>query len=989
MKNSFESPKKACLHQKILICYKAKLNAHSKNKANKMFSNYSEISSVMQMKLNIDESFYFYYLNRDNINDILYKEEEYIKINLSGEKQNLALYFYFDLLINENKNNIINYIYSIEIIDNINKYQKTVDKKLIYKKALLAKIIIDLIDNYKNYEEYDQRNDKKLQIIESENKTIIVNNIKNIKESIGHWNLKYFEENTIDKIYIDIIKVLFQENIIKNMDNVLQILEQIELESININEQMIEKFSQIFDINSNCIKEYIIKDINDLMKTEKIEFYFIIFKYIFKESIYIYQIPFLFKTKKIIINLINNKLGELSFININDEYKNKLEFILKKITDSKFYYNKYIDDAWLKLKNILEYYKKYLSESKSEDIILIEKEIKNKNKDINIVSKYLKDYEKAIKMNERFKIIYFLFEQKTNNEPLSDKALDIYANKWEILEKKINEEKIGDIPKNDINILIDFLNSPENRALFIKIFNESIYKQILNFKKHKNEICNSDETKKNSKELENNELDVKEQTNFNKISLLYNNKEENRMMKIIDVKSDSNSSFDSSESKKSCPYVPQDEKDLEKNEDGKNDEDYNQLEENQIQNQYPVSKRRYFKIEDDELTNKAYKNANNADNKISYYSTLICLGIISQLENTTSEIIKEINDKIIISCGFFHMIFYSNESNYPIKLIKDKLHWIHNIEDFGQKNESKALISSKREFLTLNVQGTITKIKEEDFDINYCFKITNSSSYMACLKDQIVQLRNLCQIQSKFYDFKIDGYYREGIAINKIIFAFTSNKIISGGEDKIIFYNFNTEKIIKEIKKYSFILSSTGLCLMQKDNSDIPEILLCACKRYVRGQKNGILLISDLDSIENANYNKNNIQFYNTRNFEVHCICQLSIRENDNFVFNVKRKKTNYFLVGGFDIKKNKGIIKLFEICKKGADRIFVIEEVYDFSLEKNNKFKKFDGAISCIEQTKDKLNILVSCWNGKVYLFDAPNLDQILSWNSNLKSLL
>ena len=117
------------------------------------------------------------------------------------------------------------------------------------------------------------------------------------------------------------------------------------------------------------------------------------------------------------------------------------------------------------------------------------------------------------------------------------------------------------------------------------------------------------------------------------------------------------------------------------------------------------------------------------------------------------------------------MIFYSNESNFPIKLKKDDLHWISNIEDFSQVNESKALISSKREFITLNERGTIKKIKEEDIDINFCFKITNSSSYMACLKDQIVHIRNLSQIQSKYYTFKTGGYYREGIAINKFIFA--------------------------------------------------------------------------------------------------------------------------------------------------------------------------------------------------------------------------
>ena len=973
MKNSFDFPKKACLNQKILIYYKAKLNTHSQNKANNLFSNYSEISSIMKLKTSIDKKFYFIYLNRVNINDILYKEEELIKVNISEEKQNLTLYFYFDLLIDENKHKIINYIYSFEIIDNINKYQNSVDQKLIYKKILLAKIIRDLIYNHQSFDGNDGSDEKELNNIENINKNIIVNNIKNIKESIGHWNLEYFEENNIDKIYIDIIKALFQEKSMKNKDNVLQILEQIELESIDINEQMMEKFSQIFDINNNFIKEYMINDINDLMNIEKIEFYFIIFKYIFKESIYLYQIPFLLKTRKNIINLINNKLGELSFININGEYQSKLEFILKKITDSKFYYNKYIDDVWLKLKNILEYYKKYLSESKSEDIIIIENEIKNKNKDINVVSKYLKDYEKAIKMNERFNIIYFLFEQKTKNEPFSDKALDKYANEWEILENKINEEKIEEISENDINILIGFLKSPENKELFIKIFNKSIYKQILNNKKYKIEICDSNETKKNSKELENNELEVKEQTNPNKNSLLCNKNQENRIIKIIDVKSDSNSSYDSSESIKSCSYEPQEE---------------SNIEEIEIQNQVSISKRRYPIKDDEKLTNKTNKKDNNADNKFFDYSTLICLGIISQVKNSTSEIIKEINDQIIISCGFFHMIFYSNESNYPIKLEKNEFNWINNIEEFGHKKESKALISSKREFHSLNEKGTILKIKEENVDIHYCFKIANSS-YMACLRDQIVQLGNLSQIQNRYYTFKIDGYYREGIVININIFAFTSNKIISGGEDTIIFYNFMTEKIFKEIKNYSFILSSTGLCLMQKENSDTPEALLCACKRYVKGQKNGILLIGGLDSIEKSNYNKNNIQFYNTRNFGVHCFCQLSIKENDNIVFNVKRKKTYYFLVGGFDIKKNKGLIKLFKICKKEKDKIFAMEEVYDFSLEEDNKFKRFDGAISCIEQTKNKLNILVSCWNGKVYLFDVPNLDQILSWKSKLKSML
>ena len=48
------------------------------------------------------------------------------------------------------------------------------------------------------------------------------------------------------------------------------------------------------------------------------------------------------KTRKMLINLIENKLGELSFINIDDDIKKEIEYVLARITDSNFYYNKYV-----------------------------------------------------------------------------------------------------------------------------------------------------------------------------------------------------------------------------------------------------------------------------------------------------------------------------------------------------------------------------------------------------------------------------------------------------------------------------------------------------------------------------------------------------------------------------------------------------------------------------------------------------------------------
>ena len=149
MKISYDSSKKDNLNTKLLICYNSSINAISENKNNKLLSSYSEIVSIL--KLNKNDLLYFIYKNRYNVNEILYDEEEYINIEIKEENRNLANYFSLDLLINDNKE-MVNYIYPIQLIDNINK----------------------------------------------------------IKESFNYLNIKYLEKENIDNIYIDIIKTLFQ-----------------------------------------------------------------------------------------------------------------------------------------------------------------------------------------------------------------------------------------------------------------------------------------------------------------------------------------------------------------------------------------------------------------------------------------------------------------------------------------------------------------------------------------------------------------------------------------------------------------------------------------------------------------------------------------------------------------------------------------------------------------------------------------------------------
>ena len=151
---------------------------------------------------------------------------------------------------------------------------------------------------------------------------------------------------------------------------------------------------------------------------------------------------------------------------------------------------------------------------------------------------------------------------------------------------------------------------------------------------------------------------------------------------------------------------------------------------------------------------------------------------------------------------------------------------------------------------------------------------------------------------------------------------FKSNKIISRGQDKLLFFNVNSSKFIynNHIKEeYSFIFSLGGIVSFPIENEDLniannkvlPKIILFACKKYIKSQKNGIFVLilkTSMNNINIINYN-----FYNTRDFEVYCFCPILLIESINFSNKETTKKdTEYFLVGGFDPNKKKGVIRAF-----------------------------------------------------------------------------
>ena len=237
-----------------------------------------------------------------------------------------------------------------------------------------------------------------------------------------------------------------------------------------------------------------------------------------------------------------------------------------------------------------------------------------------------------------------------------------------------------------------------------------------------------------------------------------------------------------------------------------------------------------------------------------------------------------------------------------------------------------------------------------------------------------------------------DKVYKSGIQIDNVRYAFSSNKVDIKGDDKLIIYNRIKKKIVYEIKNHSFTLSRNNLYIISKEEKveiedkeekgkkqekeekeSSQKILLSACKKYIKKQKNGILLIKmDLKNDEFSNI------FYDTGNFEVMCFCQILNVQKTGYIFknDVIVYNTEYFLAGGFNKKKGKGVIKLYKIIYNDNFLETKIEYIQDIEPELKDDFKGFNKPISCIIHSKKTGNLYISCWNGNIYSFNQPDME-------------
>lgn len=213
----------------------------------------------------------------------------------------------------------------------------------------------------------------------------------------------------------------------------------------------------------------------------------------------------------------------------------------------------------------------------------------------------------------------------------------------------------------------------------------------------------------------------------------------------------------------------------------------------------------------------------------------------------------------------------------------------------------------------------------------------------------------------------IDSSFRFKISNN--LYQFTSNSILQNGKDCLSFKDINNN-IIKDYKGYSFLLSKNNSCLI-KGSDEEKCAILCACKKYKKNQKNGIILINItlINQEKNIKEEKIEKKFYPTKNFEVYCFCQISKLIDKKIIQDKKNNElivTNYFLVGGLDLDRKKGLIKLYYFNPRRNEFEFIANITKIIEEEKK---KEIRGPIICILQSpKEDGNIIVISDNGKVY---------------------
>lgn len=298
------------------------------NPISKLLQDYEEFETILNLfkRKNLTK---ILYINSKTIEKILYDAGEIVEINSKEIENDLNYFFYLSLLIKNS--DIVNYSYKIDLINKINEqYEK--NEQNIYKKIMISKIILDLIIYYEDIKNESESNESPQIPTETEKNLSIFQDFK------LNWNLEDFKSKKIDEIYTDLIISIIKRN--DSYEDTVNILKELDLENINITKTMKEGIFKLLE-EDNFISKYKIEKIEDIFDEKKLQFFSILFKYILKSHLYIYQNKFLFRTRNIIIKLFKSDINQIIkyYNNSEENKKEQVKFVLQGLLEFDYYLN--------------------------------------------------------------------------------------------------------------------------------------------------------------------------------------------------------------------------------------------------------------------------------------------------------------------------------------------------------------------------------------------------------------------------------------------------------------------------------------------------------------------------------------------------------------------------------------------------------------------------------------------------------------------------
>ena len=998
--------------------YIIKKNKHSDPLLN-LFKEIEEIKNII--KSNPQDILYFLYFNLDNIQSILYKKDEiiyfdyddkynnyFIKINqekLEIEKNNeIVFLFYISLLMKYNQN-IVNFSFSISLINKINSINN-IDINNIYKNIIISKIILELINYYRNIHILEEQNSnlEKENLNEIErNNNIIIENYIHYFEDIGFKITKnVLKLENIDFIYAKIINILLKTN---NYDLSQKIIEELNLENINITKTMFNEISKILSSNDSYINVYRLTTFDDLFDSKKIDFYYILFKYILKHSIYIYYIDFLNETRKAIIKIIHFKQNQLKYLtkydNIKVDYiiKDKVIYIIKFFTNSS-YYVKYIN---LSDNNILNSNLKddnEINENKQEkyqregSMIGLNEEVSQNIDKKNKENPSNQNINNSNSIISQIKFPSFIIkEQESKLDSINYYNETLLNNEYQ--KGKICFDQMVEDVKYIMNDSTITLKVNNNKRISVK-YEKFLYKKgeityenfiipYLKDKELKFYSYNKNRIFENYKKL----IKFLDKITHITYTTFYSLEFPINLLITIKLKEDNCRGNDEYTINLISEYFLEKSFFMDKQYQDKNilnNDKYEsfKLFSNEIINYYNISTiKNITNINEISMNNKV-KEIIGELKEIKKYNIINFIKVIGKHKGAAEKII-ELDNGSFVSDGYNQIIRYNMDFRQIIKYKLKNYYsfFINNNKVFiSQKNKLFVL----KEHLDKHLETKAIFSCRNLFHANYHYIICDENGIYIGLDDEFnfFNSSHLFELSRKAY--------RGGIKTTDHILAISSNRILSKGENKLIFYHFIIKLFLRDIKveNYSFTLSLNNCAVISIPKQENIKLLLWACKKYIKDDKNGILLLKlQIDKIDIKKFEK----FYDTKNFEVYCFCPIFQKEH-KFIFESNDKAqindSEYFFVGGFDLDKRKGIIKLYKVIYDDEIEKIEIEFIQDIIVEKKKGKKKsecfqgFKGPISCIFQSSMG-EILVTCYDGKVYLFSEPDIKSLNEENYNI----